>query len=359
MESSLNHDTSWTAATNWTIAGGSLVDSLAFESSLSPITDEDNDDQDQFSTVDSKSKSPVILYAPTSDPAPCEITKTDGNPNEFEFSFIVERIVNFAQKHEVRQVYVRSTARVYEIYCAPEQQSSTEYLCTVRCGIAARDEEVLLATNVEAVLAHARSSIQEPAEEKLRNGSSLSPNEDDWVEVKALDSPLAINRNSSSSNSDIKPERNSQNLQVFYEATAEITDANPSTSLTLRLLSLQNKGYVCVDEVYVFGDPADASNSDNQVGPMENSAGNSLMAMLVPAFFQMSKSKGIGGGEDKYNIDTRERQNSQDNGSKAAAPADAEKKIQEEERLQEAAGPTSKSVQHEISQQVFKYREQA
>ncbi|KAJ6302881.1 hypothetical protein OIU77_016884 [Salix suchowensis] len=183
---------------------------------------------------------PVILYAPTSDPAPCEIT------------------INFAQKHEVRQVYVRSTARVYEIYCAPEQQSSTEYLCTVRCGIAARDEEVLLATNVEAVLAHARSSIQEPAEEKLRNGSSLSPNEDDWVEVKALDSPLAINRNSSSSNSDIKPERNSQNLQVFYEATAEITDANPSTSLTLRLLSLQNKGYVCVDEVYVFGDPADA-----------------------------------------------------------------------------------------------------
>uniref|UniRef100_A0A6N2L209 Uncharacterized protein n=1 Tax=Salix viminalis TaxID=40686 RepID=A0A6N2L209_SALVM len=331
MESSLNHDTSWTAATNWTIAGGSLVDSLAFESSLSPITNEDNNDQDQFSTVDSKSKSPVILYAPTSDPAPCEIT------------------INFAQKHEVRQVYVRSTARVYEIYCAPEQQSSTEYLCTVRCGIAARDEEVMLATNVEAVLAHARSSIQEPAEEKLRNGSSLSPNEDDWVEVKALDSPLAINRNSSSSNSDIKPERNSQ---VFYEATAEITDANPSTSLTLRLLSLQNKGYVCVDEVYVFGDPADASNSDNQVGPMENSAGNSLMAMLVPAFFQMSKSKGIGGGEDKYNIDTRERQNSQDNGSKAAAPADAEKKIQEEERLQEAAGPTSKSVQHEISQQV-------
>ena len=113
----------------------------------------------------------------------------------------------------MRQVYVRSTARVYEIYCAPEQQSSTEYLCTVRCGIAARDEEVMLATNVEAVLAHARSSIQEPAEEKLRNGSSLSPNEDDWVEVKALDSPLAINRNSSSSNSDIKPERNSQVLR--------------------------------------------------------------------------------------------------------------------------------------------------
>ncbi|KAJ6948438.1 hypothetical protein NC651_002699 [Populus alba x Populus x berolinensis] len=298
MESSQNHDTSWTAATNWTIAGGSLFDSLAFESSLSLITHDDNNDQGQFSTVDSKSKSPLVLYAPAADSAPCEIT------------------INFARKHEVRQVYVRSTARVYEIYCAPEQQSSTEYLCTVRCGIVARDEDVLHATNVEeAVLAHA-SSIQESAEEKLRNGSSLSPNEDDWVEVKALDSPLVINRNSSSSNSDIKPERNSQD---FYEATAEITDANPSTSLTLRLLSLQNK-------VYVFGDPADASNSDNQVGPMENSAGNSLMAMLVPAFFQLSKTKGIGGGEDKCNIDTRERQNSQDNGSKAAAPVDVEKK---------------------------------
>ncbi|KAJ6964631.1 hypothetical protein NC652_002778 [Populus alba x Populus x berolinensis] len=327
MESSQNHDTSWTAATNWTIAGGSLVDSLAFESSLSLITHDDNNDQGQFSTVDSKSKSPLVLYAPAPDSAPCEIT------------------INFAQKHEVRQVYVRSTARVYEIYCAPEQQSSTEYLCTVRCGIAARDEDVLHATNIEeAVLAHA-SSIQESAEEKLRNGSSLSPNEDDWVDVKALDSPLVINRNSSSSNSDIKPERNSQD---FYEATAEITDANPSTSLTLRLLSLQNKGYVCVDEVYVFGDPADASNSDNQVGPMENSAGNSLMAMLVPAFFQLVLV------EEKINaiLIQGKRQNSQDNGSKAAAPVDVEKKIQEEVRLQEAASPTSKPVQHEISQQV-------
>jgi hypothetical protein len=115
----------------------------------------------------------------------------------------------------VRQVYVRSTARVYEIYYAPELQSSSEYLCTVCCGIAARNEEVQHATNIEeAVLAHARSSIQELAEEKLRNGRSLSPNENDWFEVKVLDSPPVINRNSSSpSNSDINPKRNSQVLR--------------------------------------------------------------------------------------------------------------------------------------------------
>uniref|UniRef100_A0A3N7GAJ4 Uncharacterized protein n=1 Tax=Populus trichocarpa TaxID=3694 RepID=A0A3N7GAJ4_POPTR len=291
MESSenyVNYGTSWTAATNWTIAAGSLVNSLTFESSLPLISDEDNNDHHQISPDDSKSKSPLIIYAPTPDSAPCEIT------------------INFAQKHEVRQVYVRSTARVYEIYYAPELQSSSEYLCTVCCGIAARNEEVQHATNIEeAVLAHARSSIQELAEEKLRNGRSLTPNENDWFEVKVLDSPPVINRNSSSpSNSDINPKRNSQDL---YEAAAEITDAKPSTSLTLRLLSLQNKGY-------------------------------------------LSKTKGIGGGEDKYNIDTRERQELQEIGSKEAVPVDVEKKIQEEVRLHKVVGPTSKPVQHEILQ---------
>ncbi|XP_011025449.1 PREDICTED: uncharacterized protein LOC105126321 [Populus euphratica] len=326
MESSenyVNHGTSWTAATNWTIAAGSLVNSITF-----------NNDHHQISPVDSKSKSPLILYAPTPDSSPCEIT------------------CNFTQKHEVRQVYVRSTARVYEIYHAPELRSSSEYLCTVCCGIAAaRSDEVQHATNIEeAVLAHARSSIQELAEEKLRNGRSLTPNENDWFEVKVLYSPLVINRNSSSpSNSDINPKRNSQDL---YEAAAEITDAKTSISLTLRLLSLKNNGYVCVDEVYVFGDPVDASSLDNQVGLMENSAGSSLMAMLVPPFFQLPKTKGIGGGEDKYNIDTRERQELQEIGSKEAVPVDVEKKIQEEVRLHKVVGPTSKPVQHEIVQQV-------
>ncbi|KAG5238471.1 40S ribosomal protein [Salix suchowensis] len=333
MESSENYasnDASWTAAANWTIVAGSLVNSLTFESTPSLIRDDDSNDHHQISPVDSKSKPPLILYTPP-DSAPCEIT------------------INFAQKHEVRQVYVRSTARVYEIYSAPELQSSSEYLCTVRCDIAARNEEVQHATNIEAaVLAHARSSIQELAEEKLRNGRILPPNEDDWVEVRVYDSPPVINRNSSS-DSDMNPKRNSQDL---YEATTEITDSKPSTSLTIRLLALQNKGYVCVDELYVFGDPVGTNSLDNQVSSMENSVGNSRMAMRVPAFFQLSKTKGIGGGEDRYNIDTRERQELQEIESKEAAPVDAEKKIQEGARLHKVVGPTSKPVQHEILQQV-------
>ncbi|KAJ6310100.1 hypothetical protein OIU76_014940 [Salix suchowensis] len=333
MESSENYasnDASWTAAANWTIVAGSLVNSLTFESTPSLIRDDDSNDHHQISPVDSKSKPPLILYTPP-DSAPCEIT------------------INFAQKHEVRQVYVRSTARVYEIYSAPELQSSSEYLCTVRCDIAARNEEVQHATNIEAaVLAHARSSIQELAEEKLRNGRILPPNEDDWVEVRVYDSPPVINRNSSS-DSDMNPKRDSQDL---YEATTEITDSKPSTSLTIRLLALQNKGYVCVDELYVFGDPVGTNSLDNQVSSMENSVGNSRMAMRVPAFFQLSKTKGIGGGEDRYNIDTRERQELQEIESKEAAPVDAEKKIQEGARLHKVVGPTSKPVQHEILQQV-------
>lgn len=79
--------------------------------------------------------------------------------------------------------------------------------------------------------------------------------------------------------------------QDFYEATAEITDANPCTSLTIRLLSLQNKSILYVDEVYVFANPVDFEEE----GPVENSTQNSqssLMSMLVPTLLQLSKTTG-------------------------------------------------------------------
>ena len=44
-------------------------------------------------------------------------------------------------------------------------------------------------------------------------------------------------------------------LQDLYEATAEISDADPCMSLTIRFLSLPNKDSLCIDEVYIFGDP--------------------------------------------------------------------------------------------------------
>lgn len=65
---------------------------------------------------------------------------------------------------------------------------------------------------------------------------------------------------------------------------------NPCISVTLRLLSLQTKGSVCVDEIYVFGDPVD---SEIQVSSNENSSSSSLMAMLFPTLMQVSKTTGL------------------------------------------------------------------
>lgn len=106
--------------------------------------------------------------------------------------------VSFEHKHEIRQVYVRSTARVYEIYYAPDLQSNNEYLCTVRCSIAEREEELLHATDIEeAVHSDSKGSKVELAEEKATSGSNNSSSEDDWVEVKVPHSPVLDNGNSS------------------------------------------------------------------------------------------------------------------------------------------------------------------
>lgn len=84
--------------------------------------------------------------------------------------------VTFAQEHELRQVYIRSTARVYEVYYTKKKRDDREYLCTVRCGVAmTEDEEVLKITPL----------IESPASE---NG--LVPVKDDWVEVKCGEKDL-------------------------------------------------------------------------------------------------------------------------------------------------------------------------
>lgn len=108
-------------------------------------------------------------------------------------------VVNFTQKHEVQQIYVRSTARVYEIYYAPNFQSDNEYLCTVRCGIAARDEQVLHTTDNEEVLS-ARSKGYENnlSGEGSRTDSNLSTSEDDWVEVKVPNASVLSKKEHSS-----------------------------------------------------------------------------------------------------------------------------------------------------------------
>ncbi|KAF7831747.1 uncharacterized protein G2W53_014080 [Senna tora] len=251
----------WSSQTNWTVASGSLQDCITFESSLSSSADDDG-------TVDSSPKSPLILYPSSPDSGSCEIK------------------INFTQKHEVLQVYVRSTARVYEIYSEPNLQSSNEYLCTVRCGIAARDDEVLCALNVEEMVSlHIKGINKEVAEENIKN-------EDDWVDVKVPDSPVLVETTSC-----INSAKGGQDL---FEATAEITDANPCISITLRLLSLQNKGCVSVDEIYVFADPVAPDDSGIQDSRAENSSGSSLMAMFLPTLMQLSKTTGLGHRNENY-----------------------------------------------------------
>ncbi|KAH7570649.1 hypothetical protein JRO89_XS05G0150800 [Xanthoceras sorbifolium] len=275
--------TSFSSTSNWTVTDGSLADSVTFESPLS-FDDDENP---------TPPKSPLVLCPPSTDPGPCEIT------------------ITFARKHEVRQVYVRSTARVYEIYCAPDLcgSSDNEYLCTVRCGVATRDEEVLCSSTrsvEEAASGNSKGGSKELDGKKSRSDSSSSTNEDGWVEVKAVDSPQHDGGNSPApSNFRARLEGSTQDL---YEATAEISDADPCMSIILRLLSLQNKGCVFVDEIFVFGDPVEPDDSENRVSQMENPAGSSLMAMFMPTLLQLSKTRNAG---QMRACDTREKQKSQ------------------------------------------------
>ncbi|KVI00707.1 uncharacterized protein LOC112519562 [Cynara cardunculus var. scolymus] len=251
-----------TSETNWTVLCGSLDSAVTFESFDFPIDSE-------FTAR----KPPLLLLPPSSsDFEPCEIK------------------LNFTQKHEIRQVYVRSTARVYEIYYAPALQSENEYLCTVRCSAASVEDNLFPATDVK----EATSVNLLGANGILRKGrvpgeNNIGSNEDDWVEVK-----LPVGRvDDGNTYLPNQTSNNIRNHQDFYEATAEINDSEPCISLTLRLLSLQSKGCVYVDEVYVFADPIDTNDSENQTVNVESSAGSSLMTMLVPTLLGLSKSRSL------------------------------------------------------------------
>lgn len=103
--------------------------------------------------------------------------------------FTIFFAVTFMQKHEIRQVYVRSTARVYEIYYKLDVHSSNEYLCTVRCSVAAREDDLLRESNhVEASSEPTKESDRDYIEKK----SSSSATEDDWVEVKNPESHVEV-----------------------------------------------------------------------------------------------------------------------------------------------------------------------
>lgn len=95
--------------------------------------------------------------------------------------------VTFAQEHELRQVYIRSTARVYEVYYTKKRGHDKEYMCTVRCGIAMRGEEVLQIPLTESPSSKTR------VERRVKDNANGRTYEDDWVEVKAGDASLLNN----------------------------------------------------------------------------------------------------------------------------------------------------------------------
>ncbi|KAK3409117.1 hypothetical protein EUGRSUZ_J01280 [Eucalyptus grandis] len=274
MGSIAGEDTDWNiVATSWTVSAGRLADSVAVESPLSPIDD---------GAAGSTPKTPLLLRPPSPDRSPCEIT------------------ISFAQRHEVRQVYVRSTARVYEIYYAPKQQTANEYLCTVRCGIVERDGVCDGDVPQAANLASPGDSMNDLAGGRSKNEINSNAGEDDWVEVKAPSTSFETNR-------DVTASLKSSVKMDFYEATAEITDADPCTSLTIRLLSVQSGDCVYIDEIYVFAEPVE-SNFEDEDRQSGTASGTSLMAMLVPSILQLSKMRTAGQVQDKDAFDVRNDQ---------------------------------------------------
>ncbi|KAG2646259.1 hypothetical protein PVAP13_2KG498600 [Panicum virgatum] len=119
---------------------------------------------------------------------------------------------------------------------------------------------------------------------------SSSSDEESWVDVKIPESPTGNNSPEAQERHAIRICQ--ENTLAHYEATAEMTDVSPCVSLTVRLLSLQSKTSVHIEEICIFADPVESTNDNSVKGP-GNMGGSSLMAMLVPGLMQMSKSRNL------------------------------------------------------------------
>lgn len=244
----------WSFDANWTICHGSLESSVTVESPEYPIAESHADDS-----------APLVLKPSRLDSGPCEIK------------------ICFRKKYDIDQIYVRSTARVYEVYYSHSPQCSNEYLCTVRCNAAERDEKLLQTTEIEFVSEeHYDCFVGELPQGIVTGGGG---GDDDWVKIKVPEVD--------GSSLDKTNTNRVKNVQDLYEATAQIIDAEPCSLLTIRFLSLQNKSHVYVDEVYVFADLAESTDSAKEAVVADSSTGGSLLAMLLPALLQSARS-GIG-----------------------------------------------------------------
>ncbi|GER48633.1 40S ribosomal protein S27 [Striga asiatica] len=257
----------WTIATSWVVAHGSTQASVTVDSSDYPIDEPDPETAAR--------NSPLLLNPSLPDSGPCEIK------------------ICFGQKYDVSQIYVRSTARVYEVYYAHHPNSSSEYLCTVKCGVAERDGIILQTSCIEDVgKEHSECLSGEITKDSVADGETSVSSEDEWVKIK-------VPEVESNSVPDKVNTNRMENVQDLYEATAQISDADPCSVLTIRLLSLQDKRNVYVDEIYVFADPVESTEAGNETVLAGSSTQSSLMAMFVPTLLQLSKS-GAHHVQDKY-----------------------------------------------------------
>lgn len=251
----------WTATSTWApgSGGGAVEDAVSFETS----------DYDAEAAP-----AGVVLSRPPpdrdGDVPPCEVT------------------VSFRGKYEIHRVYVRSTARIYELYhCTDKMGTSKDYLCTVRCGLAVKVPQPFSEESMSQLSGSALAS--DKREHEVKSVSSGS-DEDSWVDVKIPESSLGNNTSEAQERNVIRPCQ--ENTLAHYEATAEMTDVSPCVSLTIRLVSLQSKASVHIEEIYVFADPVESTDDDSATGP-RNMGDSSLLAMLVPGLMQMSKSRNL------------------------------------------------------------------
>ena len=99
------------SSTNWTIAGGSLVNSVTFESYLSNGQEEEEEDEETTianSNPTTLDKSPLILRPPSPDSNPCEIKSTFQNEisnSRFLFLFGI-RVCEFSGKFNFTNCYM-------------------------------------------------------------------------------------------------------------------------------------------------------------------------------------------------------------------------------------------------------------
>ncbi|PIN27163.1 hypothetical protein CDL12_00079 [Handroanthus impetiginosus] len=218
---------SWSSGTTWVVAYGSLEDSVTVEASNCPIAESDPEATTR--------KSPLVLKPRGPDSGPCEIK------------------IHFQKKYEISQIYVRSTARAYEVHYAHSSHSRNEYLCTVWCGAAERDEKLLQINCTDDVaVEHGESLVRELTEENVTREESVGRTEDDRVKIKVPEVARSSVSDKISTDQDL------------YEATAQISNADPCSLLTIRLLALQDKGRVYVDKVCVFVHPMESTDSGKE-----------------------------------------------------------------------------------------------